>query len=187
MKKSSPSSQINQPPKPRKLTNKMKLWQRNYLNAENPKTFLNATESARKAGYNIAKDNYNTVGWQNYTKLRPIIEKWLNDYGLDENSLKIKLKSLMEAKEVKYFAFEGKICDQVEVDALEIQRKALEMAMKVKGMFEKDNEQAAAKVLAIVHEADEKAQAIVSKYYGGSPENAETMKNIGTGEPKNEK
>jgi len=41
----------------------------------------------------------------------------------------------MGAKETKFFSHEGKITDQCDVEALETQRKTLDMAMKYKAMY----------------------------------------------------
>jgi len=85
--------------------------------------FRTRHESARVGGCNLLK------------KLYPIIKQWLEDEGLTENRLKFKLLRLLDAKETKFFAHEGKVTDKREVEALGIQVKALELAMKTKGML----------------------------------------------------
>lgn len=125
----------------RKLTLKQSMWLKLFLDESNPKTFLNQTESARQAGYDCDNENsYRQIGSENYAKLDKHIDKWIDEVGLSEERLKRKLKALTEAKETKFFAYEGVVTDQREVEALGIQRQSLEMAMRVKNMFEKDNQ-----------------------------------------------
>jgi len=144
--------------------NKLNVWLYHYLNEKNPNTFFNKSESARAAGYKANNENnLYCVGWQNYKKLQPLIEKWLDENGLSEASLKSKLLELMDAKEKRFFSCAGKITDQVEVDALETQRKALEMAMKVKGMFEKDNAQQKSDLYVLIDRADRRAEEMANK------------------------
>jgi len=115
---------------------KLLLWKKFYLDESNSRTFLNKTQSAIAAGYCCkSHDNFAQVGCQNFNKLKEIIGKWLDEHGLSDSYLKQKLKFLLEAKETKFFAYEGKVTDQREKDALEIQRRTLDMAMKVKGLY----------------------------------------------------
>ena len=114
---------------------KLNLWFKHYLNDGCSTTFLNKTESARRAGYKCnSYESFRNVGHQNYTKLADKICAWLDDNGLSENTLKLKMLSLMEAKETKFFSHEGVVTDEREIAALEIQRKTLDMALKVKDM-----------------------------------------------------
>jgi len=114
---------------------KLNVWFRHYLNENCSTTYLNKTNSAKAAGYKCnGDDSFRNVGCQNFTKCSDKIEKWLDENGLSENALKLKLLSLIEAKETKFFAFQGEVKEQIEVEAIETQRKALDMAFKVKGM-----------------------------------------------------
>jgi hypothetical protein len=54
---------------------------------------------------------------------------------LSDNTLKIKLLKLLEAKETKFFQYQGEVTDQREVEASEIQLKTLDMILKIKGMY----------------------------------------------------
>lgn len=84
--------------------NKRLLWFKHYTDDTNPHTFLNATQSAKSAGYKCSTDeSFRDVGYENFTKLHDKIEKWLNDIGMSGNRLKAKLLSLMDAKETKFF------------------------------------------------------------------------------------
>ena len=121
-----------------KRVSKLNLWLKHFINESCSTTFLNKTESARRAGYNCRTKNadncFKTIGCQNFTKLNDKIGKWLDENGLSENALKLKLLSLMEAKEVRFFSNFGIVTDEREVDAIETQRKTLDMALKVQGM-----------------------------------------------------
>lgn len=126
----------------KKLTLKMRLWLQYYLDPSDPKTFGNASAAARAAGYRCSsRISYDNVGAANLKRLSPHIEKWFDEAGLSEVRLKEKLLLLLNAKETKFFQHAGMITDQVEVKALGIQRQALEMAMKMRGMYGKDNQQ----------------------------------------------
>lgn len=59
----------------------------------------------------------------------------MDEVGLSDNHLKAKLLSLLDAKESKFFAHQGDVVTTREVEALEIQRKTLDMALKVKGLY----------------------------------------------------
>jgi len=150
------------------LTGKLLPWLRAYLDEENQKTFLNKTESSRVARYNCKDDNcFTSIGCQNYRKLSERINQWLDENGLSENSLKIKLLSLLDIKETKLITIKGELTDDeipvnciviakteneklnaqgdkyteyqtvlgVNMEANEIQRRSLDMAFKVKGMY----------------------------------------------------
>ena len=114
---------------------KLNVWLKHYLNESCSTTFLNKTESARRAGYRTKKeDSLKSIGHQNFTKLRDKISKWLDEVALSENALKLKLRQLMSAKETKFFQTDGIVTDEREVEAIETQRKTLDMALKIKGM-----------------------------------------------------
>jgi hypothetical protein len=89
---------------------KLNLWLKYFLDESCSTTFLNKKESARKANYNCTtEDSLRNVGHQNFIKLADKIEKWLDEHGLSENSLKIKLISLLNAKETKFLKVKGAI------------------------------------------------------------------------------
>ncbi len=153
---------------------KLNMWFKHFTNDGCSTTFLNRTESARRAGYKTKnEDSLAQIGCQNFRKLNDKIEKWLNEAGLSENALRLKMLSLLEADETKLITIKGEIDEEtlppgtsllssskqkklnasgeeyteinniiaVAMAAKETQRRTLEMAMKVKGMFQKDNEQ----------------------------------------------
>ena len=116
--------------------NKLNAWLRAYLDESCPSTFLNKTESARRAGYKCkTEDCLRHLGCRNFTKVSDKISQWFDEAGLSENTLKIKLLSLLNAKKTKYFQHEGIVTDQREVEAIETQRRTLNMALKVRGMY----------------------------------------------------
>lgn len=115
---------------------KKQFWLRYFLDKDNRDTFLNRTESARAAGYECQDDHsYSAIGSNNYRFYEKIIQKWMNEEGLTDLSLKCKLITLLDAKETKFFAHEGVVTDEREVECLGIQAKALDMALKVKGSY----------------------------------------------------
>jgi len=158
---------------------KLNIWFKHFTNEGCSTTFLNRMESARSAGYKDKnEDSLRNIGYQNFIKLSDKIEKWLNDAGLSENALRLKMLSLLEADEAKLITINGEIDEEslppgtslvssskqiklnasgkeyteinniisVTVANKEIQRRTLDMAMKVKGMYKKDNEQKKTKV-----------------------------------------
>ena len=88
-------------------------WFKFYTDDTNKETFLNKTESSKAAGYKGKDDNsFACIGYQNYRKLQSRIGEWLDDVGLSEETLKLKLKSLMEAKETKFMKVKGFVADE---------------------------------------------------------------------------
>lgn len=127
-----------------KRISKLNAWLKAFIDETCPSTFLNKSESARVAGYKTkSEESLRQIGCQNFTKLTDKVEKWLDENGLSDNALKLKLLSLMEARETKFFSApvkdeKGEVTDifvkEIEVEAIETQRKTLDMALKVKGM-----------------------------------------------------
>lgn len=154
--------------------NKLMLWFKYFTDESNKATFMNSTGSARAAKYKCSTDeSFRAVGYQNFTKLHDEISKWLDEYGMSEERLKIKLLTLIEAKRTIFQKTKGeinpdnlprnvfilsesqlmewggngedrKVYDSgetilaINVEDPEIQRKSLDMAFKVKGMYPKD-------------------------------------------------
>ncbi|MCK4793665.1 MAG: hypothetical protein KAV87_58595 [Desulfobacteraceae bacterium] len=123
---------------------KLALWLRYYTDESNPETFLNKTKSAIYAGYKAKSENsFANIGLQNYRKLERYITKWLDELGLSEARLKEKTLSLMSAQDTKLFRKDNKDGSleivEHQIPALEIQRRALDMALKIKGLY-KSNE-----------------------------------------------
>lgn len=64
----------------------------------------------------------------------PII-KSLDKQGINLDSLAKKLAEKLEAKETKIFAYQGKIGDEVDLEAHDIQLRAIDMALKLRGDY----------------------------------------------------
>lgn len=153
---------------------KLNKWFKHYTDDGNSKTFLNALNSAKAAGYKAKSYScFGAIGCQNLKKLKDRVSEWLDNEGLSENTLQLKLKSLMEAKETKFMKVKGFVADEdlpdnvkalgttglvsgkenkqagevdkkysagetliaIETESIETQRKTLDMALKVKGMY----------------------------------------------------
>ena len=124
---------------------KLNAWLRAYLDESCSTTFLNKTESARRAGYKCkTEDCLRHLGCRNFIKVSDRINQWFDAAGLSENALKIKLLSLLNAKETKFFSApikdkNGVVTDifvkEVDVEAIETQRRTLDMAIKIRGMY----------------------------------------------------
>jgi hypothetical protein len=107
------------------------LWLSHFLDHSNKSTFLKKSGAAIAAGYSSPSSS----GSANYKYFKDKIAEWLDEVGLSETTLKIKLATLLDAKETKFFAHQGVVVDEREVEALGLQLKALDMAFKVKGSY----------------------------------------------------
>lgn len=121
-----------------KPTAKQLLWFRYYTDETNKELFLNGVQCALKVYDTESYDTANQIAVDNKRNLTPLIVKWLDDGDLSEAALKLKLKSLMSAKETKFFAKDGEVIEEKEVEALGVQRLTLDMALKVRGMYAAD-------------------------------------------------
>ena len=114
------------------LTYGDRAWLLAYLDSDNPETFFKGAASARAAGHDAKYSN--RLGTRYKKKLLPVINKWLEEEGLDDVSLKGKLVSLLNAKETKFFQHEGHVSDEREVEALNIQSNMLKLAYQSAGL-----------------------------------------------------
>lgn len=127
------------------ITDKMAKWFYNYIDENNPLTFLNKTGSAKQAGYSCDAENaYAKIGSENYSKLQNQVERWLDEEGLSEAFIKARIRHLITVKEKKFFSapvkdesgiVTGMHIEYQEVDAIETQRKTIDMASKIRGMY----------------------------------------------------
>jgi len=151
--------------------NKLNAWFKAYTDETNPKTFFNKTASAKASGYKAKTENaFACIGYQNYRKLQNRIDLWMDEVGLSDARLKIKLIYLMDAKKTVVVKLKGQLDlnvihpDAFEivrthkmawsgtgeskkafddgdtligiiVEDLEVQRRALDMALKMKGLY----------------------------------------------------
>ena len=93
----------------------------------------NLTDAGISAGYSI-----NTAGQQacmalNHPEAKKTFAHVMEKAGISDDFLAEKIKSLLNAREVKHFAKDGIVTDTRIVDALETQRKTTELATKLKG------------------------------------------------------
>jgi len=127
---------VDKKKKTTKRITKRDIWISFFLDSANQETFLNATASAKAAGYKARSDvNFGAIGAQNYRKLQKQIEKWIEEEGLSESRIKRKLFEGLDAKETRFFAFQGIVEDEREVISWTERRKYLELVMKMKGML----------------------------------------------------
>lgn len=153
------------------LKGKQRPFLRAYLDETNPETYLNALASAKAAKYKAKNDNsFGAIGCENLKKLNSRIEKWLDEEGLSAKRLKLKLLSLIEAKQTHFHKVKGHVKPEdlppgviviaesnkialsgkgddaepfddgdtivaIPTDALETQRRSLDMALKVRGEY----------------------------------------------------
>lgn len=146
---------------------KINCWFKHYTNETCPSTFLNKYQSAVKAGYKGKdKNSFRCIGYQNAIKLHDKISAWLDEAGLSETALKLKVVSLLEVEETKIMAIKGTLKKEdlpdnckliasseqeklnasgdkytetnnligIDLKANEIQRRTLDMAIKIRGM-----------------------------------------------------
>jgi hypothetical protein len=86
-----------------------RAWLKAYLYQGTP-TFLNASASAKAAGYRAkTDDSFRAIGYQNRKKFEPTIAKWLDDNGFSEARLKTKVLELMDAKETVFQKLKGAV------------------------------------------------------------------------------
>ncbi len=106
-----------------------------FLDALFGEANFNATKAYELAGFEASYQNRRPNACKLIKKLGPIIRQWLDDAGLNEVALKFKLLQKIEARETKFFQHEGKVIETREVEAHAVQLKALEFAMKARGML----------------------------------------------------
>jgi len=106
-----------------------------FLDALFGEANFNATKAYELAGFEASYQNRRPNACKLIKKLGPIIRQWLDDAGLNEVALKFKLLQKIEARETKFFQHEGKVIETREVEPHAIQLKALELAMKARGML----------------------------------------------------
>ncbi len=114
--------------------NKHQVWLKHYLD-EHGGSFLDGFRSAKKAGYAGTDIVLRAVGSNNCKRYKAELDKWMDEEGLTKCRIKAKIVSLMEAKETKFFAHNGKVTDEREVEAHGIQGKMAELGAKVKGLL----------------------------------------------------
>jgi len=118
-----------------KLTGKQRRFLDLYLDYKNKKTFFNAMGCIREISNNKNNGTLRSLSYQYCEKVRVHINNYLQNSAFSDEALNSKLFELMNAKKTKFFAYQGKIIDKEEVEALDIQCKGVDMALKCKGKY----------------------------------------------------
>ncbi|MFW5958288.1 MAG: hypothetical protein ACOCQ0_03945 [Desulfosalsimonas sp.] len=114
---------------------------RAYLDNSKPRTFLNKTESAREAGYKAASDKHLAdIGYENSRVLANKINKWLDEAGLSENALKIKMLSLLDGHETKTITLKGEIDEEGLPDNVQVLATAVTQKYTKEGEMYEERE-----------------------------------------------
>lgn len=111
------------------LTEKQRLWLKTFFET------MNATEAAKRAYTCSDIRSAAVIGCKNFNKLKHIISKWLEEIGLSDEALKLRLVELLNATEKKAFQYQGEIFYSDEMAAWSMRAKGLEMALKLKGLL----------------------------------------------------
>jgi hypothetical protein len=192
---------------PRTSARRGLVWLVAFLNEGSP-TFLNATASAKKAGYRARNDHtFQEIGHKCRLRYGREIAKWLDDCGYSETELKIKLCRLLEAKETIFQRMKGKVDQaalpeghrvaaiteedtllEIDVAALSVQIKALELALRVKGLFAPDRHEHSGAASTPIQLTDED-RAVLRKVIDASAQKLmcagrETVLQLGPGAPQ---
>ena len=117
-----------------KLTGKQQAWLAAYLDPDGEP--FNATAAAKRAGYKAKSYTaFTVIGHDNLVSLRQHIDRYFDDNRLSEDRVRAKIAGLMDAKETKVFNHGGVLVYSAELEALGIQLKAAELAVRMKGML----------------------------------------------------
>ncbi len=115
----------------KRLTEKQRLWLTAYLET------MNASEAARRAGYRCRTEHgFEVIGSENLKKLEPWVEMRLDELGLSDAALKRKLIDGLDATKILTATFKGEITDRLEVIDWATRAKFLDLALRVKGMYQ---------------------------------------------------
>src|SRR5713101_4710963 len=99
-------------------------------------TAASVSEAGRKAGYAYAQDAHRAL-----ESIREKMPAVLDRHGLTPDFAAEKCLKLMNAKEKKCFASNGLVMEEREVEALDIQLRALDAWAKMYGAFREDKVQ----------------------------------------------
>lgn len=150
---------------------KLLLWFKYFLDASNPETYLNNTNSAVAAGYKAkSRECFGSIGAQNFKKLKGLISVWLDENGMSPEALKIKCLRGLDAKRTYVATFEGKITDEKEYEDWAARHNFLRLAMQCQSMLVERKEVSGRDGKPIEHEhkhrVDELAAALMSEVAG---------------------
>jgi hypothetical protein len=124
-----------------KLSLKEKAWLSFFLDVSNPETYLRGAECVRRAGYkcNTPRSVASKASLIK-RKCMPSIDKWMDENGMSEAQLKIKLMQGLDAFETKFFAYQGEVVTKEEVIPWGVRHDFLKLAMTAKGMLTNKHE-----------------------------------------------
>jgi hypothetical protein len=122
---------------------------------------------------NVTPDSARAAAPPVLKRIKPFIEKWLDEIGLSDTAIKTKLVQLLNAKETKFFAHEGVVVSRENVEALHIQTEALKLAMKSKGMLSDKSAREIAQIDEFIEIEFEKLVLARQGAAPGAPEKAE--------------
>ena len=99
---------------------------------------MTITDAAKKAGYSVKAPGQ--AGYQALKQIRERMPQVLEKAGLTDEALIHKyLIPLLNAKETKFFAFQGEVVETQDVEALGIRKDALDMTFRLKGSYAPTN------------------------------------------------
>lgn len=119
-----------------KSPSKIDLWLHHYLDETNRKTFMNATQSAKAAGYNCSSEHsFQVIGHENLRKVVPQVNEWMNKAGITSNRIEAKLVKMIDATKTEVRTYPANhIVEREEIEDYPTQLQAVRLAMKFKGM-----------------------------------------------------
>ena len=126
-----------EPEKDIELKERDKLWLGAYL-AVGESSFFHIGISAKVAGHQCADSSLSAAGGRHKKKVQHLIDRWLEEEGFDETTLKGKLLGLIDAETTKFFQHEGEVITERNVGDNAARLKALDMAFKIKGSYAAD-------------------------------------------------
>jgi len=112
-----------------KLTLKQRAWLKHYIATRN------ATEAARKAGYNGTPDSLRAIGAENIAKLSLPIAALMDQMGLSDALLLQKLEEGLGAVVTKTATHEGSFSDERQYVDFSTRHSYLDTALKLKGKY----------------------------------------------------
>jgi hypothetical protein len=115
---------------------KLLIWKSLYLDSNSRSTFLNASRSAKEAGYSCKTDGgFRRIGSDNCKRLKDDIEAFFQEGGLSKDHVLQKLKEGLEATIVKVFNHNGTLVYSKPLPDYATRKQYLELCMKKDGMF----------------------------------------------------
>lgn len=116
-------------------------WLAAYLDEDNPDAFFNVPGAAKAAGFQSKnKHGLTKVGQRCLRKLRPHIKRWLDDVGLSEEKIRMKIMQGLDCRETRFFSHLGNVTDERDVIPWAIRAKFYELAARTTDGMMKDRQ-----------------------------------------------